>query len=97
MDVEIQAQSSKKVGGRGYVDIFSKRLSLCEPMESNPERSQSGNIEKYEPILKSKSHYNTTANTSMVNEEALPISLQFKDFKMLQLLGEGSFGQVFLV
>ena len=30
-------------------------------------------------------------------DETSIISLQYKDFKMLQLLGEGSFGQVFLV
>lgn len=33
----------------------------------------------------------------MANEEAIPLSLQFKDFKMIQILGEGAFGQVFLV
>jgi serine/threonine protein kinase len=33
----------------------------------------------------------------MANEEVLPLTFQYRDFKMLQLLGEGSFGQVFLV
>lgn len=55
------------------------------------------NLDKDEPIVKSKSHYNTLTKTSMTNEDSMPVSLQYRDFKMLQLLGEGSFGQVFLV
>jgi serine/threonine protein kinase len=54
-------------------------------------------LDKDETFLKSKSHYNTLAKTSMANEESQWSSLQYRDFKMLQLLGEGSFGQVFLV
>lgn len=40
------------------------------------------------PVVKSKSHYNTTNNSSLaVNEEILPLSLKYSDFKMLQILG----------
>ena len=47
-------------------------------------------------VVKSKSQYGKTlTSTTLPHEEGH--SLRYKDFKLLQLLGEGSFGQVFLV
>lgn len=67
VDAELQANAAKRISDRSYLDLFSKRLSLCEPMETL-KSSKSLNADKEEQFAKSKSQYNKTAtSTSMAN------------------------------
>lgn len=87
VDAELQVNAAKRISDRSYLDLFSKRLSLCEPMETL-KSSKSLNADKEEQFAKSKSQYNKTAtSTSMANEEVFPQSLRFSDFKMIMQLG----------
>lgn len=67
VDAELQVNTAKKISDRSYLDLFSKRLSLCEPMETL-KSSKFLNPDKEEQFAKSKSQYNKTASTSMANE-----------------------------